>query len=538
MPVRAFSQSSFFDASFVSPGCLKEGTLPFLLAGLGAVWFPKWLFEGWRGESRRGRAAWGAEVLATLFLLRWSETGMSRRAAVRRADTDAVWRASMGIPFGVKAPDEKTVRDFEKFLRARDPNSGEPRFLLLHGHVVRVCLENGVANNPKWAMDSTPMWCYGAKADTVRLLGDGLRGLADKWARATRTSIEGVATAWSMPFLLAKSTKGAFQVNWRDPLDRKGVLAEVVLKVLDAEAVRRDIQTARRAFRNWLLKRCRHLLRVIDSDLELDETGELAIAQKVAAGRLVSISDPEARHGRKTKSQRYKGYKVHLLGDLVSGLLMSVCVTPANVHDSKPALRLLGRAKELCGEISEVLADTAYGGVELRDLVARQEHVKLCAPPPPVPKLKNGKLGKLDFEIDFANGEATCPQGLKSVDVKREGVLIQEVRWSKEDCTECPLRGLCGPKANKGRVLKLHPQEKLLRETRENWKKKEVRTQYRDRTQCERLVNEVTRHGGRKAMAWGLSSAQLQAHAIATATNLSLLARILAARKDLLAEAA
>jgi hypothetical protein len=92
MPVRSLAATSFFDPEFVSPGCLVPGTLPWVLARHRSKWFPAWLFAERRGHGRRGRDAWPAVVLTTLLLLRRSETGMSRRAAVRRAGTDVVWR--------------------------------------------------------------------------------------------------------------------------------------------------------------------------------------------------------------------------------------------------------------------------------------------------------------------------------------------------------------------------------------------------------------------------------------------------------------
>jgi hypothetical protein len=77
----------------------------------------------------------------------------------------------------------------------------------------------------------------------------------------------------------------------------------------------------RPGLRKALLRRGRHLLRVVSDDLETDAQGQLVIAERVAADRLVSITDPEARHGRKSKSQTFHGFKVRLLGDVVSGLI-------------------------------------------------------------------------------------------------------------------------------------------------------------------------------------------------------------------------
>ncbi len=69
---------------------------------------------------------------------------------------------------------------------------------LLHEHIVRLCLSNGIVGKaPIWAMDSTPMWCFGAVHGTFRLLGDGLRTLCLKVARWTGRSIEELAADWS-----------------------------------------------------------------------------------------------------------------------------------------------------------------------------------------------------------------------------------------------------------------------------------------------------------------------------------------------------
>jgi hypothetical protein len=535
MPVRSVAATSFFDPEFVSPGCLVAGTLPWVLARCRVHWFPAWLFVGWRGHGRRGRDAWPGAVLATLLLLRWSETGMSRRAATRRAGTDVAWRAAMGLPMGGGTPSERTMRDFERFLLQRHEGSQVPRYLLLHEHIVRACLATGVANVSKavWAMDSTPMWCYGASRDTVRLLGDGLRMLAGTWARATRYSLSAVVDQWQMPWLAAKSTKGAFSVEWRQPTATGEVITQLAANVIKAVTIiRRGVESVPRKLRKRLLRRCRHLLRVVTDDLATDSQGQLVIAERVAADRLVSITDPQARHGRKSKSQSFNGFKVHLLGDVVSGLIVSLAATSGNVHDGVPAHRLISRAKSLCDEVQQVLADTAYGGARLRHIVQRACGVELVAPPPPV-NGKDGTIGKRDVMVDLAAGKVTCANGVETAKIRLvwssdHGVHVPHVAWPKAACDSCPVSARCRGKSTDGRRMLLHPYEGELRAAREAWRNPEIRTLYRIRTQCERLVHQVTRYGGRQARAFGLRHAQLQVHAIAAASNLRLLAKALA----------
>ncbi|MEZ4475716.1 MAG: transposase [bacterium] len=533
MPLRSLSQSSFFDPEFAAPGCLVPGTMPWVLARHRRLLFPAWLFGGWRG-SERGRNAWPSSVLMTMVLLRWAEEGMSRLASVRRAQTDLAWRAAMGLALDHMAPSERTLRDFEAFMRAPHPEVGRPRFHLFHEHVVRLCLEHKVVSEDAvWATDSTPMWCYGAVLDTVRLLGDGLRSLARRWAKARRAALASVANAWGLPWLLAPSTKGGLAIDWRDPEARADGLHRLASDVLRTiERIPRELSGARASLRKSLLKRCALLAQVVRDDLETDEAGRLVIVRRVTADRLVSFTDPEARHGRKTRSRTFNGFKIHVVGDVVSGLLASLTVTPGNQHDSRPAHRLIRRASALVGGLRQLLADTAYGAATFRRRVRVELGVELLAPPPPNTAPKTDRFGKEDFAVDFETGVATCPNGeaaASSKQVQANGGLCRKYKWPRQICDGCPLRSSCLGSGRRSREILLHPDEEEQRWSREQWSRPEVRRLYRVRSQCERLIDRVTRHGGRRARAWGLQAAQFQVHAIAAACNLKLLSRMLAA---------
>ena len=51
------------------------------------------------------------------------------------------------------------------------------------------------------------------------------------------------------------------------------------------------------------------LATVLGQDLEKRDDGVFRIARRVAAGRVISTVDPEARHGHKTASRGFDGYK-------------------------------------------------------------------------------------------------------------------------------------------------------------------------------------------------------------------------------------
>ena len=236
MPRKVLAQTSFFTPEFADPSCLEPGGLPWLFRAYERELFPVWLFALWSGSKRRGRPAWPASVLMVALVLASAEGGMKRRGLVRRLKRDTAWRAACGLEIGGKTPDESTFRRFERYLRGRDPNAGTPRYLLLHEHFVRLCTEEGVVGaEASWVTDSTPMWCFGAIRDTVRLLGDGLRSLGRKWSRATGESLDELARRWELPLLLAKSTKGGLALDWRDAGARAEVvdsLAQAVLRIV------------------------------------------------------------------------------------------------------------------------------------------------------------------------------------------------------------------------------------------------------------------------------------------------------------------
>jgi len=215
-------------------------------------------------KRTQGRKAWPAPLLTTLVLLRWAED-LPREAAIRRASTDLGWRAAMGLPADVKIPSDRTVRDFERFLCERHPDIGVHRYVLLHEHIVRLCAGHGVLDEASiWGVDSTPMWCYGACIDTVRLMGTGLRHLARWWAKATGETFADVARSWQAGFLLAPSTKGGFEIDWKNREQRASVvdtLARAVVRIV--ADVRQRVGGIRRRLRKRVLQLCRGLAGVV-----------------------------------------------------------------------------------------------------------------------------------------------------------------------------------------------------------------------------------------------------------------------------------
>lgn len=546
MPVRKFQLLGFEDIMLLRRDLLDEGSLEWLLRDHAPLLFPDWLLAGWKGGSTRGREAWPARTLMSLLLLRYSEAGLTRVGAVRRADRDAKWRSALRLPWDVKPPDEKTVREFEAYMAAKFPVTGQPRIVVLFEHIVRLCLDRDVVHGESaWVLDSTPMWCYGAVLCTVNLLGEGIRSLARRWATARGVSLAVVADEWRSKLVVAKSTKGHFDgTDWSDPAARSTVLKKLVELATDSvERVVRGIEGGEvRVNKHIPLRRlCWNLMRVVTEDLGTNPDGTIQVLHRTTSSRLISLSDPDAQHFRKSASQVCTGFKLHVLGDALSGLIIALSVTPGGQHDSTEAHPLIQRANALGADIREVLADAAYGGMRVRNEVLESLGVTLVAPPLSVRKPDG--FGKQDFVVDFETMTATCPGGVSTdtwkMTKRNDGNLGQTFSWpsgSEDKCAcvdACPVHRRPARKGGGTRTpirrLRLHSDEQELRRLRAEWKTPAIRERYRIRTQGERLINEMTRRGARRASAWGLTHATVQANCIAAVNDLRLLARKLVA---------
>ena len=85
----------------------------------------------------------------------------------------------------------------------------------------------------------------------------------------------------------------------------------------------------------------RLLATVVGQDLDKGEDGSYRIAKRVAADRVISTVDPEARHGHKTSDRSFDGYKGRISIEPDSGVVTSVFDTSLLERHRSHALRLI-----------------------------------------------------------------------------------------------------------------------------------------------------------------------------------------------------
>jgi hypothetical protein len=109
--------------------------------------------------------------------------------------------------------------------------------------------------------------------------------------------------------------------------------------------------------------------------------GRWRIARKVAADRVISTADPEARHTRKSPENRRDGYRAHVAACPETGIITGEELTMAageGNSDAAVAAALLAAA----GEPAEVYGDPAYGTRDLRAVLKDAGHTAVIKPRP------------------------------------------------------------------------------------------------------------------------------------------------------------
>src|SRR5262249_564602 len=108
------------------------------------------------------------------------------------------------------------------------------------------------------------------------------------------------------PLLLAPSIKAGLDIDWSDPKQKAAAIEVVERQVGSLE---RWVDQHLKAIAKPLTPYLEPLTVVRAQDREPTPQGGVQIRQGVAPDRRISIEDAEMRHGRKSKTKRFDGYK-------------------------------------------------------------------------------------------------------------------------------------------------------------------------------------------------------------------------------------
>ena len=231
----------------------------------------------------------------------------------------------------------------------------------------------------KVALDTTNILGRGAVRDTFNLLADGIVKLMRALAAVEKSSVKEWGKAQGYGRYLASSIKGEAAIDWSDRKARQTLLAEIVA---DAD---RLLELSRQA-QGELTKDGEERQRIVDAaellgqlllqDIERksgDGDGDDGVSLKdgVSRDRMMSVHDPEMRHGHKSSSRRFDGHKAAIVVDTDSQLITAVAVLPGNAPDNLGALELVEQSEANTGvPVQEAMGDAAYGDGATRQTFA------------------------------------------------------------------------------------------------------------------------------------------------------------------------
>jgi hypothetical protein len=369
------------------------------------------------------------------------------------------------------------------------------------------------------AVDSRPLEGAGRVEDTINLLGHAGRKIAECIAAELETSLEEVCQKAGAPLLAGRSVKAELDIDWNDAEQKQEALSRLCeqLESLSAWVHKRRPKEAQEA---PLSRYIEALVQVKQQDLEQTTEGGVQIRQGVAEDRRVSIEDAEMRHGRKSKSKRFNGYKQHISTHLDANLILACAVTPANRPEEEAAPQLQEDMSRMGVKPDVLQIDRAYLNSSLVEQVVKAGGEVVCKPWKGG-NAKPGLFGKKDFQINVRDGTITCPAG--QVEPFEPG---QVVEFDPEACGPCPLRAQCTQAATgRGRTVTMGDNEALQKKLRKLQTSRSGRAKLRERVGVEHALAHLSNRQGPRARYLGVRKNTFDLRRLAAVQNLETISR-------------
>jgi len=504
-------QAELLDADQLCGHLVPEDSIHRKLAVLGDRLFSDRDFADLYDRAR-GRHSVPPSLVAKVMLLQSLE-GTSDRETVDRVRRDIGWKIALGLSL----QDEGFHPTVLTYFRERLRTSAKPRRIF--DRFKQVAIEAGLlTTRGVRVLDSTPVLSAVQTQDTVSLIKGAIRRLLILVAKTDATTKAAIEAALRRDDY-AHSGKPA--IDWDDEASRAALVDELVhdalaaLGALEGKELSGEVADAAEL-----------LATVAGQDVYPDDDGNFRIRKGVAKDRVISVVDPDARHGRKSKNRHFDGYQAHVAVDPETELVTEVEVAPASTHEAQLSRDLLPELDEDDAEVT-VVADSAYGsGANMKTLQDAGASTVIKTQ-----RDKNtwGGFPKRAFRIDLDAKIATCPAGVTTATIasKKDGSV--EFRFPAQTCASCPLGPQCttSTDAHIGRRVCVGPHEKLLAEARAQQKTDEFKAIYNGkRPTVERVIYRVVRNGGRKARYRGRAKVREQIRTKAAGENLVRMLRL------------
>jgi hypothetical protein len=466
-------------------------------------------------DPGNGRPSLPPSILSGVLLLQFHDD-VSDEEAVQRLQFDLRWQVALNLPTDYPGFDPTSLGNF----RERLAEHGQERYAF--DRFVAVGRTAGfIPDRITLLTDTTRTKGAGAVQDTYTLLRKCMRKLLKHLGYAAAGKRRGLAPETERLLVSYLEQDRKAKIDWSDPNERAKqlkVLYQDAEAVLDLAAEHADDAEVRAT--GWML------VKIMGDDIERDQQGNPQIAEGTAPDRIISVTDPEMRHGHKSKAQRFNGFKLSVTTEQTSEMIVDVQDIPAAGSDGHALMPSIERVEQHAGvTVEQVIGDGAYGSGENRAACAA-EHVDLMAP---VMQPQDPTVDKSAFQIDLEQQTAICPQGQKvsgKPGPREHGQPTLQFVFPRATCEACPLFKRCVRSKVAGRSVSTHPYEAYLRDARLRQQTDAFKERYRLRSAVERKQAELVQHGIRQTRYLGHPKRQLQRLWTAAVANLKRLFRL------------
>lgn len=373
------------------------------------------------------------------------------------------------------------------------------------------------ARSLRGALDSSPLWGAARVEDTYNLLGHALRKALSVIAAGQQRQLADVAAEAGAQMVSASSLKAALDLDWDNSVAKTQALTTILQALEQVEAwVQPQLSELEKPEQTQFQASLAAASQVKAADVEEATDGSPKLRTGVAKDRRISIEDEQMRHGRKSRSQRFDGYKRHVLTDLEHGLVRAVGITPANVAEAEVTPAIEADLAFQTVKLHELHIDRAYLASQL--VKERPENLVIVCKAWPV---RNGKhFTKNAFTLDWEQGLIHCPN-----QVVVPFQVGKVVRFPTDSCAICPLRAHCTT-SKTGRSVSVHPDEQLLQELRQRQMTSSGRVKLRERVAVEHTLAHIGQWQGDRARYIGTRKNLFDLRRMAVVHNLHVIARM------------
>jgi transposase len=468
-------------------------------------------------DPDNGRPSLPPSLMSGVLLLQFHDN-VSDEEAVQRLLFDLRWKVALGLPLDYAGFDPSSLSVFRKRLL----ENGQERYAF--DRLIQVGREAGlIADKVTLLTDTTSVKGAGAVQNTYTLLRKGMRKLLAAMGYHLPGKRHGLGEQGRRLVTTYLDQDKKAEIDWADAAQRQ---AQLNVLVADAEAVlelafeHSDDPEVQRV--GWLLSK------VLGDDVEQDAGGVAHLGQGTAEDRIVSLTDPEMRHGRKSAAHRFDGFKASVSVDQESELILDIDDLAANAGDGQALMPSIERVEAHTDLVVErAIGDGAYMTGD--NLAACADHCDTQGQPQPIdlvgPLRQPAKptVDKSAFQIDLDEQTCICPSGYTvsgQVAKDRQGRKVLKFTFNRPDCERCAFFAECVRSKKTGRTVTTHAHEALLQQARARQQTETFTTLYNPRSIVERIISLLVRHGLRQTRYIGECKRRLQRLWIAAAVNL------------------